>query len=99
VTEQAEALFQQLKLDIRPYWDDQKRTQLAALAVLNEPNLGFPLTLVLDQKGAIRGVWPGYAGGDLDDIRTLIQSLLKKPAQESPSPASNSATTAAGSAA
>lgn len=98
VREQANALMMQLSLDVELYWDHDYQTQQSALFVLDEPVLGYPTTLVLDGTGTIRGVWQGYAGGDMKDIRALIDQLLEEAANLPSSAESNSPTAQAGSA-
>lgn len=73
--------LEESKYDVPTYWDPEMRTRRAfhRAATLR----GFPTTFVLDQKGVIRGVWPGYDSSVEREIRQLVVQLLG----ETPHPA------------
>ncbi|HTU24282.1 MAG TPA: TlpA disulfide reductase family protein [Pirellulales bacterium] len=60
------------------YADRAENTRRAVAMVLDEPYFGFPTTIVLDQKGIIRGVWIGYEEGVGEQLKRLVDDLLKK---------------------
>ena len=56
-----------------PYSAEQKR--LAAFA--GKSLFGLPLTVVIDRRGSIRGLWVGYYPGDELSMREVIDEGLK----------------------
>jgi hypothetical protein len=47
------------------------------LAQLERQGFVFPMTLVLDRAGAVRGIFPGYAAENSATIENLVEELLK----------------------
>ena len=58
------------------YADRSERTRRAVSMALDESGFAFPTTIVLDQKGIIRGVWIGYEAGVGDQLKQLVGQLL-----------------------
>ena len=60
------------------YADRSAQTRRNVAMVLGENGFAYPTTLVLDQTGVIRGVWIGYVPGIGDQLKQLVEELLKK---------------------
>jgi hypothetical protein len=41
------------------------------------PTVAFPITVVLDRQGVLRGVWIGYGPGEEEMMEDLVQALLE----------------------
>lgn len=72
--QETQDFLEESKYEVPTYWDPESRTRRAfhRAATLQ----GFPTTFVLDQKGVIRGVWPGYNPNIEHEIRQLVVRLL-----------------------
>ncbi len=61
-----------------PSYHDPYSRSLAALArEAKLPNVGFPMTAVLDRQGVLRGLWIGFLPGDAEAMEDLVAKLLK----------------------
>ena len=60
------------------YADQSEQTRRAVSMVLDESGFAFPTTLVLDRNGVIRGAWIGYKPGVGDELKQLVDELLKQ---------------------
>jgi len=66
--------LEQSQYEIPTYWDPGFKTRGAfhRLAVLQ----GFPTTFILDRKGVVRGIWPGFNPSVVSEIRQQVVRLL-----------------------
>jgi hypothetical protein len=46
---------------------------------------GFPTTFILDRKGVIRGIWPGYNPSVVPEVRQFVVRLLSEETPVTPS--------------
>ncbi len=58
------------------YADPDGRTRHSALERLSQPHIYYPTSIVIDREGKIRGVWEGYSENGVDEMRSMIESLL-----------------------
>lgn len=58
------------------YADPGNHTRQSVAKALGLTGFAYPITLVLDRQGVIRGVWLGYADGTEREIARLIERLL-----------------------
>jgi thiol-disulfide isomerase/thioredoxin len=58
------------------YIDPQAREQRRIAALTGDEILGYPLTAVIDRRGIIRGLWPGFQRGDELAMRAVIDEAL-----------------------
>lgn len=72
-----QSCLDRLGLKMPSYIDEVGLTSGSLGYLLGTPNHGFPATLVLDQKGIVRGVWLGYHATAIEQMRQLIDELLK----------------------
>lgn len=61
-----------------PSYHDPHAQSLAALARdAKLPNVGFPMTAVVDRQGVLRGLWIGFLPDDTKAMEKLVAELLK----------------------
>ncbi len=65
------------------YWDPEFKTRRAFHRVATLQ--GFPTTFILDRKGVIRGIWPGFNPSIAPEIRQLAVQLLNEETPAAPS--------------
>ncbi|TWT53702.1 Thiol:disulfide interchange protein DsbE [Rubripirellula amarantea] len=58
------------------YADPRGLTRRSLAERLDQANLYFPTSILIDQSGRIAGVWEGYSPEAIDEIASLIDSLL-----------------------
>jgi cytochrome c biogenesis protein CcmG, thiol:disulfide interchange protein DsbE len=68
----------QTKLDLAAYLDPNATTRRAFLTL--GPLEGYPTTFLMDRKGVIRNVWPGYHPSYPTQMDQLIGQLLEEKA-------------------
>ena len=76
--QQTREFLTQTKLDLAPYLDPNATTRRAFLTL--GPLDGYPTTFVMDRKGVIRNVWPGYSPSYPEEMDRLIERLLEEKA-------------------
>jgi thiol-disulfide isomerase/thioredoxin len=59
------------------YYDPYFQTLAALSREGRLPNVAFPMTVVLDRQGVLRGVWIGYTPGEEEMVEDLVQELLE----------------------
>ena len=70
--------LQTQKYDL-PVYRDSEHTSRNELQDLNKSrDFPFPTTVLLDQQGVIRAWWTGYSPGVSEQMRELIEKLLKE---------------------
>jgi hypothetical protein len=74
--EETRCFLEESKYEVPTHWDPEFRTRRAFHRAASLR--GFPTTFVLDQKGVIRGVWPGYNPNIEHEIRRLVVQLLER---------------------
>jgi cytochrome c biogenesis protein CcmG, thiol:disulfide interchange protein DsbE len=81
---QSEAFLEQRGAKL-PVFIDRGSAAFVSIVKATNGTGGIPFTVVVDQKGVIRGIWEGYAPGTEVEIETSIQQLLDtKPVKKSP---------------
>lgn len=63
--------------DLPTYYDPQARTRIAILDLMGVNGMGYPMTILFDREGTIRGVWQGYAEGMEQDVESVTRAVLK----------------------
>ncbi len=62
----------------QPTYHDPHSQSLAGLArEAKLPQVGFPITVVLDRQGVLRGLWLGFREEDAVEMEQLVQELLE----------------------
>jgi thiol-disulfide isomerase/thioredoxin len=69
--------------EVPAYWDPGFKTRLAFHRVATLQ--GFPTTFILDRKGVIRGIWPGYNPSVVPEVRQFVVRLLSEETPVTPS--------------
>ncbi len=64
--------------DLPTYYDPAARTRIAVLDLMGENGMGYPMTILFDRQGIIRGVWHGYATGMEENVREVAQKVLSE---------------------
>lgn len=67
------------KADTPTYYDAFSKSRRALMEAAQLEDFGYPTTVVLDQSGAIRGLWQGYMPGDEVAMHRLLDSLVQSP--------------------
>ena len=70
--------LQTQKYDLPVYRDSQLTTRDELKELNKSRDFPFPTTILLDQKGMIRAWWTGYSPGVSEQMRELIEKLLKE---------------------
>jgi cytochrome c biogenesis protein CcmG/thiol:disulfide interchange protein DsbE len=66
------------KADFSTYRDANADSRMSLVATAKLNGFTYPMTVILDGKGTIRGLWEGYHEGDVVEMSTLLDPLLKK---------------------
>jgi thiol-disulfide isomerase/thioredoxin len=72
---QVESYLRSQGTTIPVYGDNAQQHVMQQMAAV-VPSFGFPLTLVVDQRGTIRGAWTGYKPGEEKAVEKLARQLL-----------------------
>lgn len=70
--------LQTRRSDLPTCYDPDARTRIAILDLLGVNGMGYPMTLLFDRQGTIRGVWHGYERGMEADVRSVTLGVLKE---------------------
>ena len=70
--------LKQRNADFPTYIDASGRFSEAVGGALNEAGMSLPTTLIVDRESRIRGVWTGYLPGFEDQMREVLEELLKQ---------------------
>lgn len=70
--------LQTQKYDLPVYRDSELTTRDEFKELSQSKDFPFPTTILLDQKGVIRAVWTGYSQGVGEQMRELVEALLKE---------------------
>ncbi len=73
--EETEKFLQARGSALPTYADQNGATRQAMSLTLGVP-MAYPTTLILDQRGTVRGFWQGYSPGADDQMGELIAKLL-----------------------
>ena len=65
------------------YADPRGVTRLSVAKRLNQNNVFFPTSVLIDDRGIIRGVWEGYSPGSVNEIRQAIEALWEQRSEAS----------------
>jgi len=68
-----ETFLEARKSDMPNYADVQDRTRLAVERTAGWQ--GYPMTIIVDREGVIRGVWPNYTKGVEKDMEAMLDAL------------------------
>lgn len=60
------------------YHDENNISKMALIQSAKLEGFAFPTTIVIDQRGIIRGVWRGYDPSFVQEMRDVIEQLLAK---------------------
>jgi cytochrome c biogenesis protein CcmG, thiol:disulfide interchange protein DsbE len=74
--ENTAALLKKLDLDVPTYQDLDGATEFAVRKLIGDE--GFPTTVLLDRRGAIRAVWVGYRPGVETEMERYIGVALEE---------------------
>lgn len=74
--EDSSGVLKGLKGDPPLFHDPQRRLIPELMRALSLNEFGFPTTVVLDGKGAVRGVWTGYHPSFVGDASQALERLL-----------------------
>jgi thiol-disulfide isomerase/thioredoxin len=74
-----EAFLAARKVELATYADRNAASRRAVILLLQLDPFPYPTTLVLDRQGRIRGFWTGYDPRAIDEMRSLVEGLLKQP--------------------
>jgi thiol-disulfide isomerase/thioredoxin len=66
-----------MRFELPAYVDPDSTTLQASMMLVGPEAFGFPVTLVLDRGGVVRGVWQGYVPGDEKQVEGLVRRLLE----------------------
>ena len=70
------AFFDRHGIDHSAFCDPRGQTIQSCLRALDQPNLYFPTTFMLDGSGTIAGVWEGYDPAGVGQMETLLKRLI-----------------------
>ncbi|MEX2113204.1 MAG: TlpA family protein disulfide reductase [Pirellulales bacterium] len=73
-----EEFLQARNVQLVTYSDQNAATRHALSMLLSLPQFAYPMTLVVDQSGKIRGFWVGYDPRYVGHMTSLVQELLDK---------------------
>lgn len=62
--------------DLPTYYDPDGTTRIAIMDAAGNAGFGYPMTLLFDRNGDIRGVWRGYAPGMEKEMRKVTEEVL-----------------------
>jgi thiol-disulfide isomerase/thioredoxin len=71
-----ENFLKRQKTDLPTYYDPEGLTRIAVMDAMQGLGFGYPMTLLFDREGIIRGAWRGYGPGMEDDLRAVTEKLL-----------------------
>jgi thiol-disulfide isomerase/thioredoxin len=77
--ENTQQFLDEQKADVDTYYDAYGKTRrfLTETAMLG--SFSYPMTVVLDKSGTIRGLWQGYVPGDELKMHSLLEKLVHEP--------------------
>jgi thiol-disulfide isomerase/thioredoxin len=70
--------MQKQKSSAAIYHDENNASKMALIESAKMDSFAFPTTVVVDQQGIIRGVWRGYDPSFVQEMRDVIEQLLRK---------------------
>ncbi|HTN74166.1 MAG TPA: hypothetical protein VL096_02930, partial [Pirellulaceae bacterium] len=74
--EETVSFLQQQRSDLPTYYDPQAVTRIAIMDAMRQNGFGYPMTILLDRSGVIRGAWRGYAPKMEVDMEQVTRDLL-----------------------
>jgi thiol-disulfide isomerase/thioredoxin len=74
--EDTEACLAELNVTVPTHFDPNAKSLEALARDAQLPNIGFPITVVLDRNAIIRGLWIGYLPGEEAALEALVKQLL-----------------------
>jgi hypothetical protein len=75
--ESTKAFLKQQRADFATFRDPASRSQMALARDAQLRGTAFPMSVVLDREGVIRGLWIGYQHGLERQIRQVIEDALE----------------------
>lgn len=69
--------LRKMRTELPAYFDPDAFTR-QALHEIGAFDDGYPTTIILDRQGMIRGVWQGFMAGDHEQMRALVEQLLRR---------------------
>lgn len=69
-------LKRQNEKNFATHWDPDARTRRGLVAAAELDGFAYPTTVLLDDKGSIRGLWQGYWEGMEKDLETAVLEVL-----------------------
>ena len=70
--------LREFKATFPTYRDPHQKLARHLVEVARLENFVFPTSAVLDENGAIRGLWEGYTPGDEREIQKVIEATLRR---------------------
>jgi cytochrome c biogenesis protein CcmG/thiol:disulfide interchange protein DsbE len=76
LAENTELFLKHHKAEFPTYRDPDARTTVGLMKGAKLEGFAYPATVLLDRRGAIRGLWIGFVPGDERAVRVAIESAL-----------------------
>lgn len=74
--QETEEYYESIGVDVPTYCDPAGRTRRATAAILDNPGLYYPSTLLIDRQGKIVQVWEGFTPSGVEQMRKAIAAKL-----------------------
>lgn len=75
--QETETFYESIGVDVPTYCDPTGRTRRSTAAVLGNPGLYYPSTLLIDRDGKIARVWEGFTPSGVTEMRKAIAAELE----------------------